>query len=160
MRKISRINFQKVKDKKDVMSILYKCKTSFFSNCKSINPSKIGDTIDTDFTKYGDRLKNTIVLNEDFRKVIKKYDSPKTFFYLDPPYEKSEEQGVYKNLEYFITPEDVFESIKNIKGRFILSYNDSPKIRKLFNKFNIKLVKTRYTNKKREVKELLISNFV
>jgi len=35
------------------------------------------------------RLKNTIILNKDYKKLIKEYDSPLTFFYLDPPYEES-----------------------------------------------------------------------
>lgn len=159
-RNTTRSNFDKVKNKTDAMSLLQKCKMSFFGNCSSINNARIGETIQTDFTIYGDRLKNTTILNEDFRKVIKQYDSPKTFFYLDPPYEKSEEQGVYKNLKEFITPHDVFDSLKNIKGKFLLSYNDSPNIRKIFNKYNIKKVKTRYIMKNRgEITELLISNY-
>jgi site-specific DNA-adenine methylase len=40
--------------------------------------------IKTDFTPYKERLKNTIILNNSFEKVIKKFDSENTFFYLDP----------------------------------------------------------------------------
>lgn len=159
-RKVSRENFEKVKNKTDAMSLLQKCKMSFFGGCTSLNTARVGDSIKTDFTIYGDRLKNTTILNKDFRKIIKQYDSPKTFFYLDPPYEKSEEQDVYKHLEEFITPQDVFDSLKNIKGKFLLSYNDSPNIRKIFNKYNIKKVKTKYAMKDRgEITELLISNY-
>lgn len=158
-RTFSKANFDKVKNKTDAMSLLQKCKMSFFGNCKNYNAARTGN-IKTDFSIYGDRLKNTTILNKDFRKVIKQYDSPKTFFYLDPPYEKSEEQGVYENLEKFITPQDVFDSLKNIKGKFLLSYNDSPNIRKIFNKYNIKKVKTRYKMKDRgDINELLISNY-
>jgi DNA adenine methylase len=161
-RNITRSNFDKVKNKTDAMSLLQKCKMSFFGNCNSLNAARARnkETIQTDFTIYGDRLKNTTILNKDFRKVIKQYDSPKTFFYLDPPYEKSEEQNLYTNLKDFITPQDVFDSLKNIKGKFLLSYNDSPNIRKIFSKYNIKKVKTRYEMKDRgDITELLISNY-
>jgi len=159
-RKFTQENFDKVKNKTDGLSTLQRCKMSFFGNCKSFNKARAGVSFKNDFTIYGDRLKNTTILNKDFRKVIKQYDSPKTFFYLDPPYEKSEEQGVYKNLEEFVTPQDVFDSLKNIKGKFLLSYNDSPTIRKLFSKYNIKKVKTKYILKERgDIVELLISNY-
>lgn len=162
-RNFNQTNFDKVKDKKDAMSILQKCKMSFFGNCRNFNKIKTGDKLETDFSKYGPLLKNTTVLNKDFRSVIKKYDSPRTFFYLDPPYEKSEEQGVYEKIKEYITPEDVLESLKNIKGKFLLSYNDSSNIRNLFSKYNIKRVSTRYSmnqesGKARKVNELLISN--
>ena len=162
-RKITQATFDKSKNKSDVISVLQKCKMSFFGNCRNYNKSLEGNTIQTDFSKYGDLLKNTTILNKDFRSVIKKYDSPKTFFYLDPPYEKSKEQGVYENIKDFITPEDVYDSLKNIKGKFLLSYNDSSNIRNLFSKYKIKKVSTRYSlkqkdNKVRTVDELLISN--
>ena len=83
-RNITRSNFDKVKNKTDAMSLLQKCKMSFFGDCSSLNTARTGETIQTDFTIYGDRLKNTTILNKDFRKVIKQYDSPKTFFYRSP----------------------------------------------------------------------------
>jgi DNA adenine methylase len=101
-RNFTKSNFDKVKDKKDAISILQKCKMSFFGNCRNFNSGRTDTKIKTDFSKYGPLLKNTTILNRDFRSVIKKYDSPKTFFYLDPPYEKSEEQGVYQKIKEFI----------------------------------------------------------
>ena len=158
-RKYSKTYFDKIKDKTDALSTLEKIKMSFFSNGRTFNTTKEGDTIKTDFTKYKDRLKDTVILNQDFSTVIKKYDSPNTFFYLDPPYE-SEEQLDYKD---YVNPEEVYDAIKNIKGKFLLSYNDSPNIRDIFKKYNITTIKTIYQQTKqikpRYIKELLIKNY-
>ena len=155
----TRAYFDKIKNKTDALSLLEKIKLSFFSNSRTFNTSVEGKPLLTDFTKYKDRLKDTVILNQDFATVIKKYDSPNTFFYLDPPYE-SEEQLDYKD---YVNPEEVYDAIKNIKGKFLLSYNDSPKIRDIFKKYDIQTIKTDYQPtkdiKKRTVKELLIKNY-
>lgn len=163
-RRFTRSNFEKVRNKNDATSILQRCKMSFFANCSTYRPIDTGKTIKTDFTKYTPLLKNTTILNKNFKTVIEKYDSPKTFFYLDPPYEKSEEQDLYKNIKEFVSPEDVYNSLKNIKGKFLLSYNDSANIRNLFADYKIKKIKTRYSSKikggtPKDINELLISNF-
>ena len=36
--------------------------------------------------RWHERFGNVIIENLDFRKLIKKYASPDTFFYVDPPY--------------------------------------------------------------------------
>jgi site-specific DNA-adenine methylase len=53
------------------------------------------------FDTFKDKLKNpkwqayfrkiTTTENLDFQKVIEKYDGPKTYFYCDPPYYKTED---------------------------------------------------------------------
>jgi DNA adenine methylase len=53
--------------------------------------------------------------------VIKKYDSPKTYFYCDPPYFKTE--NYYANHEFGInTHQRLAETLKSIQGKFSLSY--------------------------------------
>lgn len=161
-RNIDKKYFDSIKNKNDVLSILEKIVTSFFAKGKSFNNVSNGsDThkIKKNFKQYGPRLKKTIILNKSFEEIIKIYDSNETFFYLDPPYE-SLKQTDYKD---YVTPEDVFKAVKNIKGFFMLSYNDSPKIRKLFKCFNIKTIKTKYSGTHnieiREKKELVITNY-
>lgn len=110
--------------------------------------------------QYKDRLKDVKIYNVDFRELITKYDNESTFFYLDPPYSHCKKNWGYKNL---LTTNDIYEAIKNIKGKFILSYDDSPEIRNIFKDFYIKEIKTKYslsaTINNRTVIELLISNF-
>jgi DNA adenine methylase len=112
---------------------------SFYSQLKAFgSKTKINLVVN-----YSERLKNTIILNESYEKVIKKFDSPDTFIYLDPPYEGSNEQH-YKHS--FIDYEKLKDILDNLKGKFLMSLNDSPYIRKLFSKYNISTIKTKYTD--------------
>ena len=160
-RKIDKDYFDSIKHKNDPLSVLEKFKTSFFKSGLTYSYPQHSDYhfIKTDFTPYKERLKNTNILNESFEKVIKAYDSDRTFFYLDPPYE-SDEQKDYKD---YITSEQVYEVLSNIKGFFMLSYNDSPKIRKLFKGYKIRTISTRYEHtqntEKRIKKEVYITNY-
>jgi len=68
----------------------------------------------------------------DYKELIKKYDSPTTFFYLDPPYLK---KGT--NYEFSFTIRDFQEMhdiLTNIKGYWLMneSERDFPEIIKLF----------------------------
>ena len=68
---------------------------------------------------YFDKITN--VENLDFEDVIKKYDSEKAYFYCDPPYHKTE--NYYANHGFGIeTHERLADCLKNMKGRFALSY--------------------------------------
>jgi len=111
-----------------------------------------------------DLLKNTTILSTDYKNVIKKYDSPKTFFYLDPPYETT--KGLYKDEE--LNYEELNNILRKIKGKFLLSINDSPNIRNIFKGFNISSILVQGQTKGSELgqtkdqikrKELLIKNY-
>jgi DNA adenine methylase len=76
-------------------------------------------------------LKITDVENMDFGDVIKKYDSPTTYIYLDPPYYKTE--NYYSNHDF--TRDDherLAKTLKNIQGKFSLSYYDFPQLHEWF----------------------------
>lgn len=83
-----------------------------------------------------ERLKNVVIENQSFEKIIKTYDREKALFYLDPPYygtEKYYDSG-FGEQEH----EQLSEMLKQIKGKFILSYNDCPQIREKYERdFNI-----------------------
>ena len=70
-------------------------------------------------TDYQQRLKRVAIESYDVLKVIKAYDSPETFFYLDPPYVSSD-QGPYKGYteQDFI---NLLEACSKMKGKFLLS---------------------------------------
>jgi DNA adenine methylase len=119
--------------------------------------------IDKDYVPYSERLKDTILHCEDYKKVVKEYDSPQTFFYLDPPYE-----GIRPNnntTEYEsddISLEELADILSDMEGRFLLSINDSDTTRELFKEFNIKTTKP-YARQSRWsdsfVSDLLVSNY-
>jgi DNA adenine methylase len=114
-----------------------------------------------------EKLKGVKILNEDYADVIRKYDSKDSFFFLDPPYEKSD-----KRLGYAESTDFDFERLENIlcgiQGKFLMTINDSPRIRKLFKsfhqkKFNAKTQLTQINSKTSSKpylrKELFISNY-
>jgi len=117
--------------------------TQIFSG---LNPEK-GKFIDlkgkysSKFDAFRRRLKNpkvveklnkiTNVENMDCADVIKKYDSPTTYFYVDPPYWKTEN---YYSLHDFDTDDHkrLADVLKNIEGRFSLSYYDFEQLHEWF----------------------------
>ena len=61
--------------------------------------------------------------NLDYSDLIKKYDTPGTFFYVDPPYWKTE--NYYSNHEFDRGDhEKLCKQLSRIKGKFALSYYD------------------------------------
>jgi DNA adenine methylase len=73
-----------------------------------------------------------MVENMDCIDLIKKYDSPDTFFYVDPPYFKK---------EYLYTAEfpgekhlELADTLKAAKGRWLLSYYDFPELEEWYPK--------------------------
>ena len=158
---LSKEQFNKLREKaSNWIDYLFLIKTSFFNMGKSYNYPKEKNKlilVNTDFNKLKNRLKDVKITNLDFQTLIKKYNKPTTFFYLDPPYEDSKD---YSNS---VNPEDVYNAVKTIKGKFMLSYNDSPLIRKLFKEYNIHTIETIYEHttlaKKRVVIEVYITNY-
>ncbi|WP_300642381.1 DNA adenine methylase [uncultured Helicobacter sp.] len=115
-----------------------------------------------DFSVWSKRLSSVCIENLSFEKLIKEYDREETLFYLDPPYMGTEDY--YKNTLGFGKKEHelLAEILKGIKGKFILSYNDTPKVRELYRGFNFKGVSTLYTlniKAQRRVGEVIICNF-
>lgn len=112
--------------------------------------------------QLGKRLANVVIENQDFEVLIKHYDRDNTFFYCDPPYYETE--GMYAAC---FTKEDhirLRDTLKNCKGKFLLSYNDCPFIRELYKDFNIIECKRVHSMAQRynagaEFAELLIGNF-
>jgi DNA adenine methylase len=80
-----------------------------------------------------ERLRNVLVENRDFSDCIKRYDSPSTFFYCDPPYTQFQDNGRYKPLRE--RNRELFQVLAGIKGKFLLSYDDSKEIRALVREF-------------------------
>jgi DNA adenine methylase len=119
--------------------------------------SEIGKTYKT--TKYKDRLQGVTISNKDWKKLIKQYDSKDAFFYLDPPYSMSPEVGYYSSNEVSI--DELYNTLKNIRGKFLLSYDYNNEIKNKFRGYRIRTVTTKYETNKDPItkKEYLISNF-
>lgn len=94
-----------------------------------------------------------------YQDILKKYDRPETFFYLDPPYFN---RPYYK---FNFTEEDYVELaglLKLLKGRFLLSLNDAPEVRRIFIDFKIHGLTFSYSSQRKTgkiYKEVLIFNY-
>lgn len=109
------------------------------------------------------RLSSVIIENKDFGDILKIYDRPGALFYLDPPY-----YGTEKYYQVEFSNEDhlrLAESLKALKGKFILSYNESDFIRDLYKDYTIEDVSrqhnllARYKDGEMKYQELLIRNY-
>lgn len=108
-----------------------------------------------------ERLAGVVIERLDWSAFIERWDRPATLFYLDPPYYGNERDygaGLFDRGQFGL----MAERLALLRGRFILSINDHPEIRRLFAGFAIEEVDTRYTvggqEKARQVTELIISN--
>jgi DNA adenine methylase len=95
--------------------------------------------IHTSFIPYKERLENVDILNKDYKEVIEKYDSPSTFFYLDPPVREQTGKFNFPAIDF----KQLDKICKSIKGKFLLSLADKPND-ELFKGFNIVEIPTKY----------------
>lgn len=111
------------------------------------------------------RLQKVIIENKDFEKLIRQYDRPVSFFYCDPPYFATE--SYYKDVGFSEADHiRLRDTLVQCDGKFLVSYNDCPQIRKIWDKPNIYIEEVsrinnlaqRYENGS-QYAELLISNY-
>lgn len=108
------------------------------------------------------RLARVYIENRPYEDVLARIDKPDTFFYLDPPYYGCED---YYGPSIFAREDfgKLKEILSSMRGKFIMSINDTPQTRELYADYPCEVVKTSYScggaDKKKHVTELLISNY-
>jgi len=107
---------------------------------------------------YKDILKTTHIYQEDYLKIIKYYDTPDTFFYLDPPYDVALKNNYYE-YDNEMTLEVLSETLKGLKGKFCLSLDITPKTTELFKDFVCYTMNFTYRCSKSNKDEYLITNY-
>jgi len=111
------------------------------------------------------RLQKVVIENKDCVKLIQQYDRPESFFYCDPPYYNADQYYEAVSSDGF-DHAGLADALLGIKGKFLLSYNDCPEIRALYDRPGIVVegisrlsnIAQRYENGK-QYPELLISNY-
>lgn len=111
------------------------------------------------------RLQKVVIENKDCVKLIRQYDRPESFFYCDPPYYNADQYYEAVSTDGF-DHAGLADALLGIKGKFLLSYNDCPEIRALYDRPGIVIegisrlsnIAQRYENGK-QYPELLISNY-
>jgi DNA adenine methylase len=94
-----------------------------------------------------------------YEDILQRYDRPTTLFYLDPPY------WGHKLYRFNFSESDfteLEERLHKVRGKFVLSLNDVPEVRKLFGDWYLREIELSYTVQKqpdKRYRELLITNF-
>lgn len=91
-----------------------------------------------------ERLAGVVIEQLPWAAFLARYDRLGTLFYLDPPYWGGEADygaGVFGRDEFAA----MADRLADLKGGFILSINDVPEIRAIFDGFSIEAVETTYS---------------
>jgi DNA adenine methylase len=123
----------------------YLCRTSFAGDIKRGGfavPSTTGrnpvqsfrnavDSLDI----IADRLKNVTIECLDYEECIRRYDSPESLFYVDPPYLNSEH---YYGKDNFTLQDhyELSELLHGIKGQAMVSHYKNPVYGELYKDWN------------------------
>ena len=98
--------------------------------------------LEEDLSQAHMRLYGVQVENLPWEEVIRKYDREHTLFYLDPPYWQTEGYGVEFGFEHY---ERMAELARTVQGSVLISINDHPDIRRVFEGLHSKTLDISYT---------------
>lgn len=129
----------KLGDVERAARFFYLLNYSFQGHIHSYCPKPGGNsTIETylsQMKKCAHRLRRVSIENLDWKTLIENADGPDTLFYLDPPYTSTLDAKGKKEYTHVMPREDheaMAETLKRIKGKFLLSYDDVPEVRKRY----------------------------
>ena len=122
---------------------------------KGINVARLQETL----MAIQARLSTTVIENLDWPDLLARYDRDTALFYLDPPYYGCEDYygpGLFSRADHA----KLAEALLRLKGQWLLSINDTPEIRRLYQgRAQIEEVTTKYTlagGRAKPITELLI----
>lgn len=119
------------------------------------NPKRIPEIL----RQAHERLQRVQIECLPYEQILARYDRPTTVFYLDPPYwDRKLYKFNFKEADFLA----LAERLRKLKGKFILSLDDHPKVREIFGNFQIQRTEIHYTAQRKpegRYGELLIMNF-
>uniref|UniRef100_UPI0035A0421E DNA adenine methylase n=1 Tax=Clostridium sp. TaxID=1506 RepID=UPI0035A0421E len=161
---VSQYNTRGMTDIQKAARFFMLIKTSYGSDYRSYGCVKKDVNVMIKYlTEIQERLSGVVIENKDFQDLLKVYDKEGSLIYLDPPY-----YGTERYYQVQFSKEDhirLFDCLKKVKGKFILSYNDCEFIRQLYKDFNMDEVERnhnllgKYKDKKHIYSELIITNY-
>jgi DNA adenine methylase len=122
-----------------------------------MDKGKIGVTLNLfdRLPKAKERLSGVKIHSEDYRKVMSRYDGPEAFFFLDPPYTKTDQNLGERGFDH----KEFWSFLGKLKGKFMVTY-DAPDPDK---KFNLQILEHAVTDGKggsnRVYKTHVITNY-
>lgn len=107
-----------------------------------------------------DRLQSVVIECLPYADFIRRYDRAGALFYCDPPYwncERDYGPGVFGRDDFAA----MADQLGSIKGKFLISLNDTPGVRETFARFHFASFDTTYSVGKActPAREVVISNF-
>jgi len=117
--------------------------------------------LEAELRESSHRLQGVILERLNYDAFIARYDKPTTFFYIDPPYWDCETmygKGIFAKADF----DALATQLRAIKGKFLLSINDTPEIRAIFAGFEMREVELTYSlcrSGGTAARELLIANY-
>jgi DNA adenine methylase len=130
----------------------YACKVV---GAPGLNPNRLPEILENTHK----RLARVQIESLPFQDFIPRFDRPETLFFCDPPYWER------KLYNFNFTEEDhrqLAEQLQSIKGKFVLTVDDVPQLRELFNRSTITEIEIPYTAQReagKRFRELIITNF-
>ena len=121
----------------------------------NFRPDKIPEVLE----KTHERLVGVQVECLSYDKILDKYDRDMAFHFLDPPYWQ---RTLY---QFNFSPDDfraLAQRLQKLKGKFLMTLDDHPEVRKIFGMFNMAPFQMSYSSQRkagRRYHELFISNY-
>jgi DNA adenine methylase len=125
------------------------------TNDARFNVNKLGPILEA----IHERLAGVVIECLPYGVPIDRYDRPATLFYLDPPYWGTEDyygENLFERADY----ERLARQLADIKGRFVLSLNDTPGVRDMFQQFDMTETSVVYSvrgTRPKRARELIIT---
>jgi DNA adenine methylase len=119
------------------------------------NPESIPELIENTHK----RLARVQIEHLPYEQILEKYDRPTSLFYLDPPYFGRKLYNFNFSETDFV---ELAKRIDELRGKFVLSLNDLPEVRRIFGRFHIREIELAYTAQQtagKRFRELLITNY-
>lgn len=113
------------------------------------------------FLQFPTLLANVKITNYNYEEVLNE-EGEEVFLYIDPPYYTKSLYGNKKSG--FFNHEELSKNLKNLKHKWLLSYNNDEYIKKLYSFACIKEIEVTYTisrkkGRNRKESEFLIANY-
>jgi DNA adenine methylase len=98
--------------------------------------------------------RSVVIENLDFRDAVKKYDSDRTLFYLDPPFIAERWGRYYRHGFEHKDLQDLLELLRNVRGKWVLKLSDRnlqySYIREFVKRHAVKKLDIRVSNKRKD----------
>lgn len=74
-----------------------------------------------------DRFRDVVIENDDWERIVDRYDGPGTLFYMDPPYVHLDRASMYGGSDPTSFDHERFaECLHDVEGHWIVSYSEVP----------------------------------